>query len=449
VSSPRRTCVLGLAPLSGTMWVGLGSVLLGASGYAFLTLTARTVPPADYAALASLYLLVALAGPALFIPVEQETTRLVSRWRALGLGTADVVRRLALASSAMTAVAVLVLAALGPLLVSRVFNGSVALLAALTLSVAGYGGACLVRGVFAGQNRLRGYAACVGVDGLMRLVPCVGLAIAGVSAAWPYGLALGLGSVAALGVGLARYRPGGPGPTVAWRELLAAVGWLIAAWGMLFALANIAPVIVTALLPDDPAQAGVFAFVFVVARVPVFVLLSLQAILLPALSRSAATRDLPGLRRGVLRAMLAVGGLGVVSLLTTVPVARWLVGILFDGQGAGGQGAGGQGARGQGLEGLGALSAWTLTLLAVGTILAMVVQVLQPALIAVAGHRVVAAAWLAGAGCFAAAFALPLEPVAAATVAQVVSAAATVAVMALALVRQLRTASLTPVQAAA
>jgi O-antigen/teichoic acid export membrane protein len=431
VSSPRRACVLGLASLSGTMWVGLGSVLLGASGYAFLTLTARTVPPADYAALASLYLLVALAGPALFIPVEQETTRLVSRARALGLGTADVVRRLWLASAAMTAVAVLVLTALGPLLVGRVFNGSVVLLAALTLSVAGYGGACLVRGVFAGQNRLRGYAACVGVDGLMRLVPCVGLAVAGVSAAWPYGLALGLGSVAALGVGLAWFRPGGRGPTVAWRELLAAIGWLIAAWGMSFALANIAPVIVTALLPSDPAQAGVFAFVFVVARVPVFVLLSLQAILLPALSRSAATRDLPGLRRGVRLAMLAVGGLGVVSLVTTAPVCQWLVGILFEDQGAGGQGV---------------ASAWTLTLLAMGTILAMVVQVLQPALIAVAGHRVVAVAWLAGAGCFAAAFALPVAPVAAATAAQVVSGVATVSVMALALVRHLRTASLAPAE---
>lgn len=421
MTSVRRVSVLGLAPLSGTIWVGVGSVLLGASGYAFLTLTARTVPAADYAALASLYLLVALAGPALFIPVEQETTRLVSRARALGQGTGDVVRRLGVASAAMTAVAVLVLAALGPLLVNRIFNGSVTLLAALVLSVAGYGGACLVRGVFAGQHRLRGYAACVGVDGLTRLIPCVGLAAAGVSAAWAYGLALGLGSVAALGVGLLWLRPGEPGPEVAWRELLAAIGWLIAAWGMSFALSNIAPVIVTALLPEDPAQAGVFAFAFVVARVPVFVLLSLQAILLPALSRAAATRDLPGLRRGVRQAMLAVGALGVVSLVTTAPVGQWLVGVLFEDRAT--------------------PSGWTLTLLAVGTILAMVVQVLQPALIAVAGHRVVAAAWLAGAGCFAAVFALPLAPVAAATVAQVVAGAVTTAVMAVALLRHLHAAS--------
>ena len=84
---------------------------------------------------------------------------------------------------------------------------------------------------------------------------------------------------------------------MAWRELLTAVGWLVAAWGASFALANIAPVVVTALLPGDPVHTGIFAFVFVVARVPVFVLLSLQAILLPALSRAAASKDLVGLRR--------------------------------------------------------------------------------------------------------------------------------------------------------
>jgi O-antigen/teichoic acid export membrane protein len=424
---PKRT-VLGLASMSGTIWVGGGSVLLGASGYAFLTLTARIVPKADYAALASLYLLVALVGPALFIPVEQETTRLVSRWHALGQGTGGVVGQLAKTSAAMAALAVVVLAAAGPLLVNRIFNGNAGLLVALIVSVAGYGGACLVRGAFAGQRQLRGYGVLVGVDGLVRLIPCLGLVAAGVAAALPYGLALGFGSVAALAVGLFWFRPGTPGPVVAWRELLSAIGWLVAAWGASFALANIAPVIVTALLPRDPARAGVFAFAFVVARVPVFVLLSLQAILLPALSRSAATRDLVGLRRGIRQAMIVVGTLGLVALFTTAPLCLWLISVVF--------------------QRAPAVSVLVLTLLAVGTILAMVIQVLQPALIAVAGHRVVAAAWLVGAVLFGACFALPVDPVAAATLAQVVAGAATTTVMAVALLRHLRTAEATAVEVA-
>lgn len=426
---PKNRSMLGLASLSGTIWVAGGSALLGASGYAFLTLTARIVPAADYASLASLYLLVALVGPALFIPVEQETTRLVSRWQALGQGTRDLVRQLGQTSAAMAAVAVVALAVVGPLLVSRVFHGNVGLLVALIVSVLGYGGACLVRGAFAGQRRLRAYAVCVGIDGLVRLIPCLVLVAAGVSAALPYGLALGFGSVAALGVGLLWLRPGTPGPLAIRRELLTAIGWLVAAWGASFALSNIAPVIVTALMPADPERAGVFAFAFVVARVPVFVLLSLQAILLPALSRAAATRDLVGLRRGIRQALLVVGVLGVGALFTTAPLCLWLISAVFPHPTS--------------------LSVLTLTLLAVGTILAMVVQVFQPALIAVAGHRVVAAAWLVGVIGFGACFALPIDPVAAATLAQVLAGVATTAVMGVALLRHLRAATARPVEVAA
>jgi hypothetical protein len=99
----------------------------------------------------------------------------------------------------------------------------------------------------------------------------------------------------------------------------------------------------------------------------------------------------------------------------------WLLGVMFPGSDA-------------------ALSWWILTLLAVGTILAMVVQVLQPALLAVAGHRVVAAAWVAGVAVFAASFALPLDAIVAATLAQVVAGIATTAVMGVALARHLRAA---------
>ncbi len=76
--------MLGLARRSDALWLAGAAALLGASGYAFLTTTASLVPAGDYAALASLYLLVAFVNPALFLAVEQETTRLVSRWRALG-----------------------------------------------------------------------------------------------------------------------------------------------------------------------------------------------------------------------------------------------------------------------------------------------------------------------------------------------------------------------------
>jgi O-antigen/teichoic acid export membrane protein len=418
---PATRTRLGLASLSGTIWIAVSSALLGASGYAFLVLTKNSLSVSDYAALVAFYPLVAFVGPALFIPVEQEATRLVSRAHALGHGTRDVLIQLGQLSAGMAAVATVLLVAAGPFLVGRIFNGHSGLLVALIASVLGYGGTCLIRGAFAGERRLREYAVCVGVDGLARLVPCIALVAVGVSALLPYGLALGLGSVAALGVGLAWFRTGQVGPRVAWRDLLGGTGWLVAAWGASFALANVAPVVVKALLPLESERTSVFTVAFVVARVPVFALLSLQAILLPALSRSAAIRDLTGLRRGIRQALLVVSVLGVSSLVTTTPLCLWLIKVLFGRSSA--------------------LPVGILTLLAVGTVLAMVVQVLQPALIALAGHRLVATAWLVGVVLFGACFVLPINPIDAATMAQVVAGAATAAVMGVALLRHLRRAT--------
>ena len=77
-----------------------------------------------------------------------------------------------------------------------------------------------------------------------------------------------------------------------------------------------------------------------------------------------------------------------------------------------------------------ALSGLTITLLAVGTILAMLVQVVQPALIAVASHRMVAGAWLLGIGLLRRARSCSRSTViAAATVAQIVAGAVTLAAM--------------------
>ncbi|HEU4757731.1 MAG TPA: adenylate/guanylate cyclase domain-containing protein, partial [Agromyces sp.] len=86
---------------------------------------------------------------------------------------------------------------------------------------------------------------------------------------------------------------------------------------------------------------------------------------------------------------LLVGGLGVLVLLLTAPIGRWLVHALFPDAPA--------------------PSVAVFTLLAAGTVLAMLVQVLQPALLAVSSHRMVAVGWIVGVLAFAAAFALLAE----------------------------------------
>jgi O-antigen/teichoic acid export membrane protein len=78
-----------------------------------------------------------------------------------------------------------------------------------------------------------------------------------------------------------------------------------------------------------------------------------------------------------------------------------------------------------------------LTLLAAGTVLAMFVQILQPALLAVAAHRIVAVAWVAGVLAFAATFSMPIDAITRATLAALAASAITAAVMAVALGRRL------------
>jgi O-antigen/teichoic acid export membrane protein len=405
--------------LTGSLWVAGGTGLLGLSGYAFIALTPGRVSAPDYAALSSVYLLMSLIGPGLFMPVEQETTRLVSRARALGVGTAAVVRQIGMMSGAMLGIAVVVLAAVYPILVDHVFHGRAGLWYALVASTAGYAGANMLRGVLAGRGHLRAYGSVVGIDGLVRLLPAVVLAAAGVAAAAPYGLALGAGSVAALALAIPLTRPAGPaGPTDAWSRLVPATAWLVAAQTLALAVANLGPVAVNALLPGDPGRVGVFTFVFVLARLPLFLLYGVQPLLLPVLSRSSARNDRAGLRRDLRRALVLVAGLGAAALVLTAPVAGLIARSLFPGRPA--------------------ISGTTITLLVVGTVLAMLIQVLQPALIAVANHRMVAGAWLTGTVVFVCAFFLPWDAVARATTAQIVAGAVTLATMAFALRGHLR-----------
>jgi O-antigen/teichoic acid export membrane protein len=406
--------------LTGSLWVAGGTILLGLSGYAFIALTPSRVSAADYAALSSLYLLVSLIGPGLFLPVEQETTRLVSRARALGVGTAGVVRQLGTMSATMLGAVVLVLLGLYPVLVDRVFHGQVWLWFALVASISGYAGANLLRGVLAGRGHLRAYGSVVGIDGFVRLLPCVALAFAGVKSAQPYAATIGAGSVAALALALTLARPDHQlGTRVPWSQLVPATSWLVAGQTLALTVANLGPVLVNAMLPGDPGRVGVFAFVFVLARLPLFLLYGVQPLLLPVLSRASARNDLAGLRRDLRRALLLVAGLGALALALTAPVAGWISHSLFPGRPA--------------------ISGTTITLLVVGTVLAMLVQVLQPALIAVANHRMVAGAWLVGTICFFGAFALPGDAVARATAAQIIAGAATLATMAFALRGHLRT----------
>jgi O-antigen/teichoic acid export membrane protein len=402
--------------LGGTAWVAAGVAVLGLAGYVYLAALHHRLPPGEVTALTNLYLLVNIIGPGLFVTLEQETGRLVSTRLAHGEGTRDTIRRMGLIGVAALGAVLVVLAGLGPVLVGRVLGDQVSLYLLLLLSVVAYTGVYLSRGVFVGHRRFPLYGVNVGTEGLVRLVGVLVLVAAGSTTASGYGLVLCIAPVFALLVTAGWVRPGRPGPVEPVPAVLAKVGWLGSAWLLSQLLANTAPLVVTGLLPGDPTTTAAFGQTFVLARVPLFLFSTLQAVLLPTFSRMVARSDHQRLGRAVRSALTLVAGLGGACVVGAVLLGGPVVRLAF-------------GYR---------VSSWLVAALTLATVLLMVVQVLQPASLALAAHRWVSLAWTGGLVVFALCFLIPVSPVTAAVIAQFAAGVCVATVLGAVLLRRLR-----------
>jgi len=440
------------ALLGSAASVGAGYLILGGAGYLFLAVASRVFDEAAYAALASVYLLVNIIGPGLFAAVEQETSRHVSTRLARGEDPRPVIRQLAVLSAALFGGVAVVTLALAPVLLPDVLHGNAVLLVGLLVASASYAVVSVTRGNFGGRHAFGRYGTSVGTEGGVRLAAGVvlaalalgGAAVAGGASA--YGLVFCLAPLVAVLVTAPWFRrdvrgaadeatgpsgapgqPGSPAQRPSLRALLPGVGLLTVAWGLSLAIANAAPVVVSALLPNDAAgaaTAATFSSAVVLARIPLFVFQGAQSLVLPSFARAAAAADPGALRRAVRPALLLVAAVGVLALAVSAVLGNWLGRIAF----------------GPTFTSSDAL----VTALMLGTVGGMAVQIVQPALLALGRHRWVAGGWVVGAVVFAGAFALPFAPVTDAVIAQLASAAATIGVLGAVLIRALRRPSPAP-----
>lgn len=362
----------------GTLSVGAGVVTLGASAYAFLVLAGRGLGVERFAQLSVLWVLVFTVGPGLFVPLEQEVGRAVAARRARAEEPGPLVRlaaRVAVGSAAAVTAALLLAA---PVLVPQVFDGSRGLLAALVVAVWALCAAHLSRGVLAGTGRFGHYGAQLGVEGLLRVLACLALVLAGVTAVLAYGLLLGVATALAVAVtvsGLRGVRRAGP--AASGRELSQNLGLLLAGSVLAQALINLGPVLVKVLSPpEDAGAAGQFLAGSVLTRVPLLLFASVQASLLPRLSALAAEGRSREFRSTLARIALLVGAAGGAGVVVSFAVGPELVRLLFGG----------------GFE----LGRSELGLLALGAALYMVAVVLSQAHIALERHGTSTAGWAAG-----------------------------------------------------
>jgi len=370
----------------GTFVVGAGLAVAGITAYLFQILSFRSLSKADYAALNALWVFVFVLAPGFFLPLEQEVGRAVADRRSRQIGGGPVVRRAAVLGLWLTmslAVATLVLA-LTTNVVDRLFEGSAGLILCLVIALFTYCFQHVTRGTLAGNGRFGPYGMILGAEGIIRVVPCIALAVAGVSNPVWYGLCLAVPPVLGSLVSL-RGQHGlmEPGPDAPWSELSTNLGFLLGGSLMAQAL-SYAPFLGAQLLSTPAERDAVADFIvgLFLARVPIVLFQAVQAALLPKLAHLAGSGEHEAFRDGLRKlvvVVVAIGALGVLAAGTIGPAAgEILFGDKFN------------------------LGNVDLALLAAGSALFILALTLAQALIALMGHARVLVAWALGLGTFVA-----------------------------------------------
>jgi O-antigen/teichoic acid export membrane protein len=376
---PLRRLLAALPP--GMLAVGAGLVILGGASYVHLAVASRALSRPDYSAMSVVWAIVFSIGLGLFMPIEQEITRLVAARRAAGgpAGGAGgpVLRRGAVLAAAVLALLLLAVVAAARPIADRLFAGDVGLVWALGAALAGLAVAHTTRGLLAGAGAFGWYGAQLGVDGGLRMALAAGLAVAGVRSPVAYALILAAGPLGGVLATLpAVLREARPGAAVAWADLVRGLLLLTASSLLAQLVVNIGVVNVRILEPAEELLAGALLSAIVLARIPLFVFASLQAALLPGLSHAVAAGDRAGYRSLLVRALGLVALLGLGGGVPAVLLGPWAVRVLFNQPGE-----------------LGAADfAW----LAAGTLAYMAALVLGQAAQAMGRHRDQTLAWLAG-----------------------------------------------------
>ncbi len=300
----------------GPVWVGLSSLLTGSATYAVLIVIARVIGPVSYADFAVFWSFMVIASFGVFLPVEQEVARRTARDLA---GSGPIGRRALLVSSGYAVVLVAVGSLLWRVFLTRV-RPETSVVVALVLLCGALSTQFSARGILSGRLHLKAYATVAGLDSVVRLLLVLVLAVAGARSVGSYAMAIALSatSAAALAWWLVLRRPPvtelvpteGPEPSMVVRTSGLIVGALC-----MQLLLNSGPLIARGVASGDEALlAGQLLAAMTLARVPVFVLQSLQATYLARVAGHSRDRRPDLLRRTVGVLATLVGGVAVVTV---------------------------------------------------------------------------------------------------------------------------------------
>ncbi len=358
----------------GTLPVAIGLLVAGVASYLFLKVGKEALGSDEaLQPITSLWVATFALAPGVFLPVEQELARALSHRRALGLGGKPVLRKVIVLGAILAAVVSVGILAASPALASAFFDHDWVLVLALLIAFVSYTPAHIARGVASGHGRFRAYAIVMATDGVVRIGLCLMLAVIGVEAVGPYGLAIAFAPLPGV---LWVYWRGqlkvDDGPPAEWGEVTQNLGWLLA--GSIFAagLVNAGPLAATVLAePDQKELVTKFTYGVLLARIPLFLFQAVQAALLPRLSRLAARNEIAEFRQGLNRLLKMVLVVAVVGTAGAFLLGPFVIKKFYDSE----------------------LSGRTLATLALSSAVYMFALALAQAVIALRGHMLVAFGW--------------------------------------------------------
>ena len=358
----------------GTFPVAIGLIVAGLASYLFLKVGKEALGSDEaLQPITSLWVATFALAPGVFLPVEQELARALAHRRAVGLGGKPVLRKVIVLGVILAVVVSLGIVAVSPALASAFFNDDWVLVVALLIAFVSYTPSHIARGIASGHGRFRAYAIVMASDGVVRIVFCALLAVVGVTAVGPYGLAIAFAPLP--GVAWVYFRKQlrtDDGPPAEWGEVTQNLGWLLV--GSVFAagLVNAGPLAATVLA--DANEKGLvtqFTYGVLLARIPLFLFQAVQAALLPRLSQLAARNEIVEFREGLVRLLKMV-----LVVATVGTVGAYVIGPVVIEKFYGSQ-----------------LSGNTLAVLAFSSAIYMLALALAQAVIALRGHKLVALGW--------------------------------------------------------
>jgi O-antigen/teichoic acid export membrane protein len=361
----------------GTLPVGAALLVAGFATYAFFRVGRNALGgEEEFAPISALWFATFSLAPGVFLPLEQELGRALSHRTARGQGGRPVVHKVKLLAAGLAGLVLLAIVVASPLITSVYFDGDWVMVAALATAFVAYAPAHLSRGICSGTGRFHSYAVIMGSDGVIRILLCILLAAIGVTAAGPYGFAVAIAPLFAVGFLAARgHLSTEAGPEAEWHEVTSNLGWLLG--GSIFAAGLLnAGVVAANLLADENEKFLVtqFAYGVLLARVPLFMFQAVQAALLPRLAGLAARNELAEFRAGFRRLAILVIAVGISGTLGAFVIGPQVIELVYDAQ----------------------LSGKTLAMLALSSAIYMMALATAQAVIALKGHALVAAGWCIG-----------------------------------------------------